>query len=177
MPLLVSDISLGPGPSSSQGGCIQSRLLLIVFTVQASTGISTVVQVVTIDWFSSRRKGEWGMKLLRNDVKGNIKGRHNSTVYVPVIEFSGNKSLQLSSLRKLRNKELMTICYPERCTSRPFDMAYLCNVTALLRHVQRIPHAEESLSSVFPLFSSQPNVQLIKIFSDSDLTLSLYNMS
>lgn len=84
-----------------KAGASSQSLSLTGFILQASTGISTVLQVVTIDWFSSRRKCEWGTKWPTNDVKGNI-GRRKSTVYVPVSRFTGTESLKTKSLKRTK---------------------------------------------------------------------------
>ncbi|PKU43643.1 rna-directed dna polymerase from mobile element jockey-like [Limosa lapponica baueri] len=56
----VTDLQQSPSPEIQRGTTRKN---------QTSSHISTVVQVVTIDSFSSRRKCEWGMKLPTSNVK------------------------------------------------------------------------------------------------------------
>lgn len=145
MSLLVSDLCLKPGESSSQDRGTQSHSA-VKCILQASTCISIVVQVVTIDWFISKRTRGWWMKWLTNDVKG----RHKPTIYVPVILFTRNKSLKIkSTLRELSNKEQMPIWYPKTCTSRSFDTpqpVHFCDM-------QKIPCGISMFSSPAVFFS------------------------
>lgn len=141
MSLLVSDLYLKPGTSSSPDRGSQSQSI-IECTLQTS-GMSIVVQVVIIDRFISRRTCGWWIKCPTNDIKGNIKGRHKFIMYFPMILFTRNNIKIKNPLQELRNK----IWYPKTCSSRPFDTPQLHSASAFLWC------AEDSIWSGISMFS------------------------
>lgn len=100
--LPVSDLCLKPGTSPLQNRGTQSQSI-VECTLQTSTGMSNVAQVVIIDWFICRMMCRWWIKWTTNDVKGNIKGRHRSTIYDPLQSCSsGTKAENQNSLTRTK---------------------------------------------------------------------------